>query len=58
MPLVDLLPVTARSFYNVLLGKHEMTFDVLMWSEDAGDAVFQHLQAEGRTGVGGAGGFE
>ena len=55
MPLVELLPETATSFRNVLLGKTEMTFDVLMWSDGAREAVFRHLAEEGRVGPGGRG---
>ena len=55
MPLAELLPDTARSFRNLLLGVHEMAFDVLMWTDAAREAVFRHLRAEGRKGTGGQG---
>ncbi len=52
MPLVELLPGTARAFHSVLVGMHVMQFDVLMWTEEARAAVFDHLRLEGRTGEG------
>ena len=55
MPLAELLPRTARTFRNMLLGKHEMTFDVIMWSESAQEAVLQQLTEEGRIGQNGLG---
>ncbi len=50
MPIVKLLPETAHSYYNLLLNKHEMVFDVLMWSDSARKAIFAHLLKEGHVG--------
>ncbi len=47
MPLADLLTDTAKSELNALVGKHEMSFDVLMWSVEARRAVYRHLTKEG-----------
>ncbi len=44
MPLVDLLHGTAESRLNLLLGKWEMAFDVLMWSVEARETVYHHLK--------------
>ena len=55
MPLVELLPETARILDSFLIGGHVMQFDVLMWTEEAREAVFQYLKGEGRTGEGGRG---
>ena len=55
MPLVELLPQTARSFHNPLLGKHEMAFDVLMWRDPAKETVFHWLKEEGHKGPDGQG---
>ena len=49
MPLVDLLNHRIKSRYNVILGKYEMTFDILMWSVEAKQAVYHHLVEEGRS---------
>ncbi len=48
MPLVYLLHESAETRLNVLIGKYEMKFDVLMWSVEAREAVFRHLQDEAR----------
>ena len=48
MPLVDLLNQRVKSHFNVVIGKYEMTFDVLMWSVEAKQAVYHHLLEEGR----------
>ncbi len=53
MPLVELLPETARTFYSILVGQYVMQFDVLAWTDEMGSAVFRHLQEEGMTGQGG-----
>ncbi len=55
MPLVELRSETAHTYHNILLGQHEMEFEVLMWSEDARAAVFRHLREEGRNGSNGQG---
>ncbi len=55
MPIVKLLPVTARNYYNILLNKYEMVFDIVMWSENARKAVFDHLHKEGHAGPNGEG---
>ena len=49
MPLVDLLNNRVTSRYNVLIGKYEMTFDILMWSVEAKQAIYHHLKEEGRS---------
>ena len=48
MPIVTLLHETARSRFNILIDKYEMTFDVLMWSVTAKEAVYHHLKEEGK----------
>ena len=48
MPLVNLLNQRVKSHFNVVIGKYEMTFDVLMWSVEAKQAVYHHLLEEGR----------
>ncbi len=55
MPIVDLMPETARTYYNLLIKTYVMKFDILMWTEDTRIAVFNHLKAEGWTGQGGEG---
>merc|ERR1712226_310847 len=49
MPLVDLLNKRVTSRYNVVIGKYEMTFDILMWSVEAKQAIYHHLKEEGRN---------
>ena len=49
MPLVDLLNHRVKSRYNVVVDKYEMTFDILMWSVEAKQAVYHHLVEEGRS---------
>ncbi len=55
MPLVELMSQTSRGFYSVLMGKHEMAFDVLMWTEETRTAVFHHLREEDQQGPQGQG---
>ena len=49
MPLVDLINHRVKSRYNVVIGKYEMTFDILMWSVEAKQAVYHHLVEEGQS---------
>ena len=49
MPLVDLLNHRVKSRFNVVIDKYEMTFDILMWSVEAKQAVYHHLVEEGRS---------
>ncbi len=50
MPLVYLLKDSAKMRRNILTGKHEMTFDILMWSVEAREAVYRHLKDDTRPG--------
>ncbi len=54
MPLVYLLHDSARTRLNVVTGMQETTFDILMWSVEAREAVYRHLKDETRpsTNVG------
>ena len=46
MPLVYLQHESARTRRNILIGKYEMLFDVLMWSVEVKEAVHRHLKDE------------
>ncbi len=50
MPLVYLLKDSAKTRTNVLTGMHEMTFNILMWSVEAREAVYRHLKDDTRPG--------
>lgn len=52
MPIVELLPETARTFHNLIVGRYVMDFSILMWTEDARSAVLRHLAAEGTCNIG------
>ncbi|XP_075257114.1 uncharacterized protein LOC142349195 [Convolutriloba macropyga] len=45
MPLAYLLNNTATPSQNFLTGQSEMSFDVLLWSLEAREAVYRHLRA-------------
>ena len=42
-PVADLLEQSAKSQYNILSGKYEVSFHVLMWSREAQECVFYYL---------------
>ncbi len=49
-PLNYLLHESAEARFNVLIGKYEMKFDILMWSVEAREAVYRHLNDGSRPG--------
>ncbi len=50
MPLVLLLHESAMTRLNVVTGRYEMTFDILMWSVEAREAVYRALKNSSRPG--------
>ncbi len=55
MPLAAMVPESARTYFNFLVQRYEVEFDMLMWTLEARAAVHEHLRAEGREGPQGEG---
>ena len=48
-PLAHLQHKTAKLRRNIATGEIEMSFNVLMWSEEAKEVVYRHLVREGKA---------